>query len=666
MRCPIRIPLALFIGGLLTAHAYQIIGDDQGSWPQILAATGNLPTWDPTRLVIIPAGETAAPELWLPKLEAGTVIVLEGESRLAEALGIVPTKKRVVVRSITDARRPGLKIIWQRPIGLSVFQLPKTARLFAWERWEKAPVMAGLRHGKGAVLWLATPPGTQGFERYPYLLQALSEMGVQPAFHSRRLWAFFDSSYRLRADPDYLAARWQQAGVAALHIAAWHYWEPDAARDAYLDRVIAACHRQAIAVYAWLEFPHVSEKFWDQHPEWREKTAVLQDAHLDWRKLMNLENPDCARAVSTGARDLLHRFDWDGVNLAELYFESLEGAANAARFTPMNADVRKAFQAQSGFDPLELFQTKPDPARLRLFLDYRAGLARQLQSRWLAEIEKVRAERRHLDIVLTHVDDRFDTRMHDLIGADAANVLPLLNQHDFTFLIEDPATIWNLGPKRYTEIRKRYQPLTDRQEKMAIDINIVERYQDVYPTKQQTGTELFQLVRIAATAFPRVALYFENSILPPDLPLLSSAAAGITRAERVGTKLVIESASGAAIPWPGCALVDGRVWAAQSDGRVWIPGGTHVLEPGACPSAKLVELNGDLQNASSTGSTVHFSYRSQTRAMALFAQRPGEIEVDGLSTKCEVVQGPRGFIVQLPRGQHLISATLSASGSAGL
>ncbi len=57
-----------------------------------------------------------------------------------------------------------------------------------------------------------------------------------------------------------------------------------------------------------------------------------------------------------------------------------------------------------------------------------------------------------LDIVLTHVDDRFDTGMKDAIGADAARVLPLLESHEFTFLIEDPATIWNLGPQRYAEI----------------------------------------------------------------------------------------------------------------------------------------------------------------------------------------------------------------------
>ena len=45
------------------------------------------------------------------------------------------------------------------------------------------------------------------------------------------------------------------------------------------------------------------------------------------------------------------RFDWDGVNLAELYFESLEGTANPSRFTPMNDDVRARFRAAGGFDP---------------------------------------------------------------------------------------------------------------------------------------------------------------------------------------------------------------------------------------------------------------------------------------------------------------------------
>ena len=50
-----------------------------------------------------------------------------------------------------------------------------------------------------------------------------------------------------------------------------------------------------------------------------------------------------------------------------------------------------------------------------------------------------------------------------------------------------------LGPQRYQTIAERYLPLTPP-DRLAIDLNIVDRYQNVYPTKQQTGTELFQLV----------------------------------------------------------------------------------------------------------------------------------------------------------------------------
>ncbi len=93
-------------------------------------------------------------------------------------------------------------------------------------------------------------------------------------------------------------------------------------------------------------------------PSGARRRRVGQDAQLDWRKLMNLQNPDCHRAVAKEIGTLLGRFDWDGVNLAELYFESLEGASNPARFTPMNDDVRRAFKASAGFDPKLLF----DPA----------------------------------------------------------------------------------------------------------------------------------------------------------------------------------------------------------------------------------------------------------------------------------------------------------------
>jgi hypothetical protein len=531
------------------------------------------------------------------------------------AVGVTAGDEKVTVRRIVDARRPGLEIYWDRPVEISRFVLPPGAAVFATERWSGAPVLAGWRDGDRATLWTATDPGPRGFERYPYLPQALADLGIQPPARGTHLWAFFDSSYRLRADMDVMASRWRKAGIAAIHVAAWHYWEPDAERDAYLTRLIETCHRHAILVYAWIEFPHVSEKFWQDHPEWREKTGLLGDAHLDWRKLINLQNPECARQVKAGTRRLASRFDWDGINLGELYFESLEGYSNPARFTPFNDDVRAEFRAQAGFDPVELFGERAnDAVSMRKFLNYRADLARRMQDEWLGVLGEIRRESPGLDLVLTHIDDRFDTQIRDLLGADASKVLPLLDKHDFTFLVEDPATIWHLGPQRYPEIAKRYRALTDKRDRLAIDINIVERYQDVYPTKQQTGVELFQLVSLAARSFERVALYFENSILPPDIPLLAASAAGMPKISQRGEMLEVESGRDVSIAWKGPARVDGKSWPLYDGEFVRLPAGRHRVEKGE-ETPQILDLNAKLIAAESDANGVTIEYESRSRAI---------------------------------------------------
>ena len=428
----------------------------------------------------------------------------------------------------------------------------------------------------------------------------------------------------------------------------------------YLRNLIdASCHRNAIQVYAWIEMPHVSEKFWAEHPEWREKTAVLQDAQLDWRKLMNLTNRDAFAAVSSSMRDLVERFDWDGVNLAELYFESLEGSGNPARFTPMNDDVRSEFRRQSRlrsvhdlFDSASPRYFDKNPDGLKQFLEFRADLARRQQTEWIGQVDEIRKKKPYLDLTLTHIDDRFDTTMREKLGADASRVLPLLAEHDFTFLIEDPATVWNLGPQRYPQIAARYRPLTERQDKLAIDVNIVERYQDVYPTKVQTGAELFQLVHLASLAFPRIALYFENSITPTDLPLLTAAASTVEKVEQVGSKLVVESRRASGVSWTGPALVDGHLWPIANGSTVWLPAGKHSIGTApASPPLLLKDFNGEIKSAAASAKSVDFSYQSSARAYVVVDKKPSKIEIDGTAAVLEL----HGNVLTLPRGQHLVT-----------
>jgi hypothetical protein len=637
-----------------------VLSDDQGGWPLILESVGFMPRPAANaRIFVLRSGATGSGE-WAARVESGAYLILEGESTTAESFGfrraqdLKDAKDNVRVSSLEDVHLPKLPIVWEKGLELPRYEVPGIAKVFAKERWTGAPMLAGFRRGSGGVLWLAAPPGERGYERFPYLLQALADLGLDPPFRSTRLWAFFDSSYRLRVDLDYFAARWRSAGISALHVAAWHFYDADPERDAYLKRLIAACHANGILIYAWLELPHVSDKFWDDHPEWREKTAVLQDAQLDWRKLMNLANRDCFRAVAKGVKDLVNRFDWDGVNLAELYFESLEGMSNPSRFTPMNDDVRSQFRRTGGFDPIDLFHDRKDAKSQRAFLDFRAKLARDMQQEWLAEIEEIRRTRSYLDVVLTHVDDRLDTTMRDAIGADSAQVLPLLEHQSFTFLVEDPATVWNMPPQRYEEIARRYRPLTTMPDRLAIDVNIVDRYQNVYPTKQQTGSELFEVVHSAAGAFARVALYFENSILSPDLALLPASAAVVSRVEKLGPKLVVDSPSGVALRWSGPALVDGQPWPVSSDSLVFLPGGAHSVEAGTeVPPVRLVNFNGELKSAQAVdGRTVEISYKSSARALAILNRVPVRLDVDGSECTPDAA-GP--VAVFLPRGQHIVT-----------
>jgi hypothetical protein len=642
---------------LITGFA--VLPDDSGPWPQILSSVGfqKQSPADAGILVLRPGGVT--PSL-TARIGQGAFLILEGQSATAEQFGFRATKDRINVGSVEDIHRPKLPVIWQKAVQLPRFEIPRLARVFAKDRWTGAPLIAGYASGRGAILWVAANPGDRGYERLPYIVHALQDLGLNAPFRSHRLWAFFDYSYRLRVDLEYFAARWRASGISALHVAAWHFYDADPQRDKYLKSLIETCHRHGILVYAWIELPHVSEQFWNLHPEWREKTAVLQDAQLDWRKLMNLANPDCFLAASAGIKDLINRFDWDGLNLAELYFESLEGAANPARFTPMNDDVRREFRAARGFDPVALFQSRKDTASLRSFLDFRASLARRMQEQWIAELETIRGTRPDLDLVLTHVDDRFDSGMKDAIGADAAAILPLLDTHDFTFLIEDPATVWNLGPQRYPEIAKRYQPLTPRAAKLAIDINIVDRYQDVYPTKQQTGTELFELIHLASSAFPRVALYFENSILAPDLRLLPATGTVISHLENNPPTLTIDSPYGVGISWNGDALVDGRSWPVTDGSTLWLPAGLHTIEPAPTSSAaRILDFNGELRSAVRIGkSGIEFSYESSSRALAVVDRKPTRIEIDGAGALAATLAGDKAYIISLPRGQHVVGVQM--------
>jgi hypothetical protein len=153
--------------------SFHVIGDEPGGWPELLSSLGlTAGTGGGDSVIIAPHGTSLPLAEWAARVEHGAILVLEGESPLAAAFGFhAGTQPRVSVRSVEDLRAPDLGIVWEQALDLPVFEIPADARVFARERWQKVPLLAGFRKGAGAVLWVAAAPGPHGYERFPYLPQ---------------------------------------------------------------------------------------------------------------------------------------------------------------------------------------------------------------------------------------------------------------------------------------------------------------------------------------------------------------------------------------------------------------------------------------------------------------------------------------------------------------
>jgi hypothetical protein len=77
----------------------------------------------------------------------------------------------------------------------------------------------------------------------------------------------------------------------------------------------------------------------------------------------------------------------------------------------------------------------------------------------------------------------------------------------------------------------------------------------------------------------------------------------------------------------------------------------------ADPVLRFTDLNAELLSAKALANGVEFVYQSSARAFALLDREPARLEIDG-----EVVEGlVEGKLLKLPRGQHLVTATLGPS-----
>ncbi len=620
----------------------------------------------------------------LHAIQSGLNLILEKNSSLSENIGIRPLEKIVEVEHVFDEYFPQVGISWKQPDSLREFDIDIEYVSYYSEKDTELPIVVGGEYGEGKYLYFATffDPYTEGgYGRFPYFIDLLNrQFNLVPTIRRNEVEVYFEPGDREDISIEDLIKIWRKNGVRRIYVSAWHFYET---YHYDYERLIRLAHQNAMLVYAWLELPHVSEKFWDDNPNWREKTATGKEAKIDWRRLMALNIIECKQAVFALLRDILTSYNWDGVNLAELNHESQHGYLRPDTFTPMNEEFRKSFSLQKGFDPILLFNPrskyfwKNNSNAADIFNKFREDNIIQLHSEFLKLLDQIRTESQsEWQIIVTTVDNILSTGTGLGTAVNTLRIAELAKQFPFTLQIEDPQSLWHLGADRYTKMLTAYSEIRKRMP-LILDINVVP-YRDMNksdaPTLQPTGSELYNLAKAASSNQTRLAIYSEASIYEVDAPLIPFALANEVTEKSTNNSWIVESPFTVNLminsKTHNQVLVNGDVWPAYYRGRVLIPAGKHNIKTFSNfkglikrfkSNTRLVDLSGELISANAIARGIKFEYKSLEPNLIILSDEPKEILINNNKFECEILKGDRGYSLRLPAGNHSVTIYTQSS-----
>ena len=685
---------------LFLANASGADANDQQSYNTVLTMAGFSPRSvsvqefsqapkDKKTVLVVPQGAgvrltDAQQKEVLRYLASGGPIVIDGSQSWLSQLGFRTTGWHTPVAEMEETSAEGESFSWQPEELVERYSVPAGSKSLAIDRGSKQPVAVVGQYGSGRYLYLSASLDNHtpdGMSHYPYFIQYVAEaFHLQSRLHAGRLETYFDPGFRAGVNPDNLAKFWKESGIRTVYVAAWHFYEHYSFPYSSL---IRACHRNGISVYAWFMFPQVTPMMWQQHPEWRERSAIGGDGRPGWRYLMNFQHPACFRASMDWARELLRSESWDGINIAELNFDAAyPDYLDASKFVPMNDFVRADFSKQGGFDPLELFAPssryyyKRNSKALSAYLSYREDIVTELHRRVLSEFEPL-ARERGLDVIVTTMDSLHSDYVRPALGVNSRRIASLMKEFDFTLQVEDSAEHWAEPPERYMQYKEGYRALVTDEHKLMFDINIVgDRDTDhtTLPSAMARGTELAETVKAAAID-GRVALYAEHTVGTQDWPLLGIALARPARLVENGSSYEVQS------PFPvyldaregHTYVIDGHASPIVSSSGLLVPSGNHRISeqrqgiwfdvPTAASTLKSLSCDLLGTQAHPSGLTIH--YTSPAPAEIVLSRKPQQISLDGHLADLPVEGRGSDWVLLVPRGTHFAEVgMLSGAGVA--
>jgi uncharacterized protein YdaL len=616
-------------------------------------------------------------DLLVKYVEEGGCLITDANNDLAGEFGLRFGRSSLSISKVQDLLFPEERIVWRVPEPLVRFECDDPEVVFCSDAETEAPLVIGKRQGKGRLIFIGTrydPHSQYGISHYPFLLEYVRRyFALGPVVRRDNLEMYFDPGFRHNQSIEHLVRLWVGLGIRRIHVAAWHQY-PKYTYD--YERLIRLAHGNGILVYAWLEPPQVSQKFWLEHPQWREKNLSGDDVRPSWRYPVALTDTACLAAMTGEYMTLLKKHDWDGVNLAELYFEAGKGFQQPQLWSPMHPSAMAEFQRLDGFDMRRAFDSrsplfwKDNAGAREAIVRYRVGKLEEIYERLLPAFQSLAGGKPGFEVIVTAMDSHGSPELREQIGVDITSILGLQRKYGFALQVEDPEHLWSTEPVRYAGIGARYAALVQDTSKLMLDLNILAfrkpDHTTPFATLVPTGNECFHLIRSAAAGADRSTIYSESSVNPQDM--LFAAFANATRVEYgvSGGTIVASSPVSFNLKTPPDVheiSIDGVPVTAGRENHFLIPAGRHTIDTspdvargfsdhGIRPG--ILSISGELLSAVYTARTITFEYSSNGRTLVSFDREPTDIHVDGVPGEYATMKGNDCYSVFLPPGRHRV------------
>ena len=571
----------------------------------------------------------------------GAAVIAEGASPLGDSLGFSMHSPMMAIDSVADVQYPQTLFSWK--------QAESVGRLEGENGYDPqyisskaCPVVVSAKRGLGQVLFFAahfSAPGDRAPTRFlffPDLLQRL--FNVHPVVRSPVVEVYFEPTYRTFISEQSIVEQWRKNGVKAVHVA---LHENSDASDSEYCRFVTLLHRNGIAAYCWISLPHVGERFWDKHPQWRRRATAQGEGKGGDDYTVDFFNKDCRSALLESARVFLSRANWDGINWTENIAKEDYPVSPRLADSSHQALYRDSLEYATVNQCItQLSSYAPGIPRREIIFSRRFDAAGPLMMSFLQNIARGK---------------------NGVVCRYQAQLPPgcLLNGEAFD-------SITAVLASRFPE----WSPMVE------LNLNALNPVSGASP--QLCGTELYGILAKAGERNVRLTLRTNADIFNVDLGNLAFAFASSFGCD-IGPKAWTISASSAALvdldPTENQLVkIDGKPWPGYINGRLFFPAGRHTIESSSRVGA-WEELLGDPMRISNfTGTiidarysrwemTVH--YRTEHRPFMALSRNPLRVTVDDgrLVAAAGDGAGAVGPIFLLPSGDHRVRIVADSFGS---